>query len=150
MLNDMTHLIVNKNTIAEVYYKPGFRGLKYLSFEDNLISSWKSFDQLNEFDARVSEVRCAGNPIMKEEGRDAAMKRARQIAIGRLEFLKKYNGTKIEAEERKDFDLFYLKVAYETYLREILQVQDDKDRTVESLDDPGLVAYVAEHHPRFF
>ena len=95
-------------------------------------------------------MRCAGNPIMKEEDRDAAMKRARQIAIGRLEFLKKYNGTKIEAEERKDFDLFYLKVAYETYLREILRVQDDKERTVESLDDEGLVAYVAEHHPRFF
>jgi len=43
-LNDMTHLIVNKNLIPEIYYKPGFRGLKYLSFEDNLISTWKSFD----------------------------------------------------------------------------------------------------------
>jgi len=121
-----------------------------LSFEDNLISSWKSFDQLNEFDARIQEIRCAGNAIMNEDDKDATVRRARQIAIGRLEFLKKYNGTKIEAEERKDFDLFYLKVAYETYLREILQVQDDKDRTVESLDDPGLVDYVLEHHPRFF
>jgi len=43
-LNGMTHLIVNKNLIREIYYKPGFRGLKYLSFEDNLVSDWKSFD----------------------------------------------------------------------------------------------------------
>lgn len=43
-LNDMTHLIVNKNCIPEIYYKPGFRELKYLSFEDDLISTWKPFD----------------------------------------------------------------------------------------------------------
>jgi len=147
-LNDFTHLIVNKNRIREIYHKPGFRGLKYLSFEDNLISTWKSFDQLDEFDSRIEQIRCQGNPIMNEEGKD--VKRARQIAIGRLEFLKKYNGTRIEPDERKDIELFYLKVAYETYLRDILKVKDQKDVKVESLEDPGLVAYVQEFHPRFW
>jgi len=78
------------------------------------------------------------------------VKRARQVAIARLEFLKKYNGTAIEAEERKDCDLFYLKVAYETYLKVILKVEKDADRKVESLEDEGLVAYVTEFHPRFY
>ena len=72
------------------------------------------------------------------------------MAIGRLEFLKKYNGTAVEAEERKDCDLFYMKVAYETYLKEILKVEKDADRKVESLEDEGLVAYVTEFHPRFY
>jgi len=78
------------------------------------------------------------------------VKRARQIAIGRLEFLKKYNGTPVEVDQRKDSDLFYLKVAYETYLREILKVEKDEDRKVESVEDEGLAAYVTEFHPRFY
>jgi hypothetical protein len=119
-----------------------------VSFEDNLISDWKSFDQLNEFESRIEEIRCGDNPIINNE--IGEYKRARQIAIGRIDSLKKYNGTKILPEERKDFDLFYLKVSYETYLREILKVKTEKERKIENLDDPGLVAYVTEFHPRFF
>lgn len=59
-------LIVNKNKIQDIYYKPGFKGLQYLSFEDNLISDWKSFDAINQFDARTHTIRCAGNPVTTE------------------------------------------------------------------------------------
>merc|ERR1712023_499013 len=62
----------------------------------------------------------------------------------------KYNGGSIEPAERKDFELYYLKSAYEHYLRVVLQVKDDKDRKVDSLDDEGLLAYVSEYHHRFF
>lgn len=44
---------MNKNKIENIYYKSGFRGLKMLSIEDNLISDWKSFDHLNEFDSKL-------------------------------------------------------------------------------------------------
>mmetsp|Transcript_13288 Transcript_13288/g.22550 ORF Transcript_13288/g.22550 Transcript_13288/m.22550 type:complete len:149 (+) Transcript_13288:1336-1782(+) len=67
-----------------------------------------------------------------------------------MEFLRKFNGTKIEPYERKDFELYYLKITFETYLKEILQVADEKDRVVASLEDEGLMKYVEEHHPRFF
>ena len=67
-----------------------------------------------------------------------------------MEFLKRYNGTAIEADERRDCDLYYLKLAYATYLREILKVKDYKDKTVDDLEDPGLAAYVNEFHPRFY
>ena len=46
-LKDFRQLIVNKNKIKQIYYKPGFRGLRYLSFDENLISDWSSFDALN-------------------------------------------------------------------------------------------------------
>ena len=79
-LDNFGRLIVNKNRIPEIYYKPGFRGLQYLSFEDNLITNWKSFDALNEFDARMHTIRCAGNPITteqeSEEDKQAKMKGA--------------------------------------------------------------------------
>jgi len=68
-------LIVNKNKLREIYHKPGFRGLKRISFEDNLISDWKTFDQLNEFDSRIGEIRSAGNPVLEEK--DLQNKRAR-------------------------------------------------------------------------
>ena len=43
-LDGLQKLIVNKNLIKEIYRKPGFRDLRYLSFEDNLISDWKSLN----------------------------------------------------------------------------------------------------------
>lgn len=49
---------------------------------------------------------------------DKDLKRAKSIAVARLQFLKKYNGTKIEEWERKDFEIYYMKNAYETYLRQ--------------------------------
>lgn len=67
-----------------------------------------------------------------------------------MEFLTKFNGTKIEGYERKDFELFYLKIAYETYLREVLKCKDEKDIKVTSIDDEGLQAYALEFHPRFY
>lgn len=50
ILDGLRRLIINKNSIKEIYKKPGFKDLKYLSFEDNLIADWKSFNQLNEFE----------------------------------------------------------------------------------------------------
>jgi hypothetical protein len=40
-----------------------------------LISDWKTFDQLNEFDSRIGEIRSAGNPVLEEK--DLQNKRAR-------------------------------------------------------------------------
>jgi len=54
VLRELKFLIVNKNKIQNIHYnKRGFRGLKSLSFEDNLISSWKTFDELNRFDCKI-------------------------------------------------------------------------------------------------
>ena len=43
-----------------------------------------------------------------------------------------------------------MKIALETYLREVMVVADEKDRKLETIEDPGLAAYVNEHHPRFY
>jgi hypothetical protein len=144
-------LIVNKNYIKSIYHKPGFRGLKYLSFEDNLISDWGTFDQLNEFDCRIEEVRAAGNPITPSKTLNTAAEdktiidmskefdedtnKAKCIAISRLEFLKKYNGTKVTENERKDVELFYMKYVLETYIREVMVVEKEADRMVTDIDN---------------
>ena len=78
-----------------------------------------------------------------------AYKTSKATVIGRMEFLKKYNGEPIEPAERKDFELYYLKSAYEHYLRHVLDVKDDKDRKVDSLEDPAFAAHVEQYHPRF-
>lgn len=75
ILQDFQYLIVNKNLIREIYHKPGFRNLRQLSFDENLINSWKTFDELNTFDSMISEIRCSGNPITTEV--DAEIKRAK-------------------------------------------------------------------------
>ena len=74
----------------------------------------------------------------------------RAVAVGRMEFLRKYNGTAVLESDRKNYELYYLKTSFEQYLREIMQVKDDKDRKVENIDDPQLQEYVNKYHPRFY
>lgn len=52
-LKEFQYLVINKNMIKEIYYKPGFRNLKQLSFDENAINSWSSFDALNKFDGMI-------------------------------------------------------------------------------------------------
>lgn len=127
---------MNKNLIKEIYFKPGFRSLTQLSFDDNLISTWKTFDELNQFESMISQIRCQNNPITQEK--DDSVKRAKQIAISRMQFLKKYNGTRVEDHERRDFEIFYLKIAYEEYLEKLVAEKGDKGAKVDSLEDPDL------------
>ena len=136
--------------IKEIYHKPGFKDLRYISFDDNLISDWKTFDALNEFESRIKQIRCQNNPVVTEADKDPDQKRARQIIASRMEFLNKINGTAFDHNERKDFELFYMKIALETYLTDILKVDDEKDRKVDSLEDPDMCKYMEEFHPRFF
>lgn len=68
-----------------------------------------------------------------------------------MQFLKKFNGTRIEAHERRDFEIYYLKIAYETYLREeMTHIKEIKDRKVETLEDEDMAKYMLIHHPRFY
>lgn len=43
-----------------------------------------------------------------------------------------------------------MKVAYETYLKEVLVVSNEKDRKVESIEDPDMATYMLANHPRFY
>jgi hypothetical protein len=140
VLPNFKHLVVTKNKIPTIYHRPGFRGLKTLMFDDNLINDWKTFDQLNEFESLITDIRCSGNPIMEEI--DKEVKRNKQIVVSRIQSLVKYNGMKIEQHERRDFEIFYLKIAYEGYARMGFKV--------DSIDDEAMAIYMNEHHPRFF
>lgn len=75
-----------------------------------------------------------GNPLFKTHEKnenqiidmsrefEEEINKAKCIAISKMEFLKKYNGTKISENERKDVELFYMKYTLETYLKEVLVV----------------------------
>lgn len=89
-------------------------------------------------------------PELNVEEIDDALRRSKAIIVGKMKHLKKHNGGSLEASERKDYELYYLKYAYEYYLRNLMDVADDKDRQIASLEDPGFLAYVTAQHPRFF
>lgn len=122
ILDGLRRLIINKNSIKEIYKKPGFKDLKYLSFEDNLIADWKSFNQLNEFEGQLKQIRCQGNPLFNiEDDNDNEKKKQNQyISIAKLKFLTSFNGMKVTEFERKDSEIYYMKHAYLTYLKDIL------------------------------
>lgn len=66
-LPNMRRLTVSKNKLKEIYYKPGFNDLYMMAIEDNLINSWKTFDELNMF-KKITHLRCHGNPIYDSAG----------------------------------------------------------------------------------
>jgi hypothetical protein len=78
--------------------------------------------------------------------------------VARLQFLKKYNGTKIEVWERKDFEIYYMKFAYETFLRQkqAKKPEGDQEQALnvytkdDVFNDPEIISYMEEFHPRFF
>jgi hypothetical protein len=108
--------------------------------EDNLISNWQSFDELNKFKS-ITHVRCGGNPILESEGTHGL---ARNTVISRLQFLKNINGSEIEPGERRDAELHYMKKAYEEYLQaNNLQVRVE-------LQDENLAKHMLEQHPRWY
>jgi len=57
MLKEFNKLILNKNKIPSIWTNPGWPNLCYLSIEDNLISDWKTFNELNQFGSDGSGVK---------------------------------------------------------------------------------------------
>lgn len=108
----LKRLTLSKNKIREIYCKPGFYDLYMISIEDNLIDSWHSFDQLNNF-KNITNIRCGGNPLLEKTGLSG-----RNIVIARLQFLKSINGSEIEPSERRDAELYYMKKTYEDYIQD--------------------------------
>ena len=109
-----------------------------VTIEDNLISEWKSFDQLNMF-KNITHIRCGGNPILEKAGI-----MGRSIVISRVQFLKSVNGSEIEPGERRDAELHYLKRTYEDY------VQGKKLEQRVELTDETLMTYMNEVNPRWY
>ena len=66
-----------------------------------------------------------------------------------MTFLTEYNGMKFSTAERSDAENFYIKFAYKEYLMQ-MKVENEKDRKVDTLEDPDFAEYMAKNHPRWF
>ena len=83
-----------------------------MSIEDNLISTWESFSAIDEYKT-IKDLRILRNPIL-EEG--IGGQRARDIGIARCQFLNRFNGTWLDEGERKDCEIFYMKISFKEFL----------------------------------
>ena len=63
----LKRMTLSKNKIRHITYKPGFYDLYMLTIEDNLITDWNSFDNINAY-KKITHVRCAGNPVVEQAG----------------------------------------------------------------------------------
>ena len=132
-LENLKRLTLNKNSIKNVYYKPGFKQLYILSMEDNLIDNWKSIDELNEY-VSVRSLRINGNPILTPE---VSGERARECAIARLENVTQFNGTRMSDTERKDFEIYYLNNTCRQFLKD-----QQEEYKFSGNEEPKLCEYM--------
>lgn len=67
------------------------------------------------------------------------------LAVGRIEFLKRYNGGEINEVERRDAELYYMKNSYQVFV-DTFKINDKE----MNIDHPQLLEYMNQGHPRFF
>lgn len=46
-------------------------------------------------------------------------------------------------------EIRYVNLTYKEYLKQ-MKVDDEKDRKIDSIDDPDFAQYIEKHHPRWF
>ena len=75
----------------------------------------------------------------------------RSFAVGRLQLLANFNGYDIKyvKNDRADMEIRYVNLTYKEYLKQ-MKVDDEKDRKIDSIDDPDFAQYIEKHHPRWF
>lgn len=88
------------------------------------------------------------NPIFTEE---LGGLRARECAIARVQFVRTFNGTPIEDNDRKDHEIGYLNEALRLCLLHCQKRAGGKaEIQIEQLGDPRLVEYMYMFHPRWY
>ena len=60
--------------------------------------------------------------------------------------MKRWNGTALTDVERKDCEVYYMKVSFKTFLQSL----GENYEKVKDLEDERLSAYMLEKHPRFY
>ena len=109
-LDKVKKLGLGINQIRSIKYRPGFPELMTVDIYQNLIDSWESIDQLNEY-RQVSRLRINDNPITQGENIDLI----RQEMIARIKYLQYYGGSKIGEREKDDSELYYTKFWYKDF-----------------------------------
>ena len=86
------------------------------------------------------------NPIFTEE---LGGPKARECAIARVQFVRTFNGTPIEDMDRKWHEVGYLNEALRDCLKHH-QANQTEEVQIEQLDDPRLVEFMTQKHPRWY
>ncbi|KAJ1968716.1 hypothetical protein IWQ62_001076 [Dispira parvispora] len=82
-----------------------FPRLHTLWLDDNSLTTWTAVDQLNQF-PQLRNLRFKGNPISQGLTPD----RVRLLLVGRVGGITGLNGSELGPRERKDLELYYLKL----------------------------------------
>ncbi|KAG0173762.1 hypothetical protein DFQ30_007047 [Apophysomyces sp. BC1015] len=82
-----------------------FQKLAYLRIEQNCIQSWASLDALNHMPG-LKRLRCKGNPVFQ----DMDVELATAHIVGHIKGLTVVNGNTMTAQERTDYERYYLKL----------------------------------------
>lgn len=70
--------------------------------------------------------------------------RSKEYIVARAQFLTQLNGTLFTENERRDFELFYLKQTFKDYLTSM------NLKELKNLEDESLCNYMNAQHPRWF
>jgi Leucine-rich repeat (LRR) protein len=132
----LERLIVSKNKIKDLGDATGFENLKQFIIEENEISDFRLFSQLNKFGS-VLNLRVTKNPIYNK----FTALHIRQRAIAEIKSLTQANGSELKKLERKDCEIYYLRDSFREYFE--LTGQNPEKYFLDQ-----FLEYCSKNHPR--
>ena len=129
-------LTLSLNKMKDLGKVSGFESLLTLIIEENDVSDFYIFSQMNMF-PKLENIRITKNPLSTKHN----VLHTRQRAIGEISTLKVINGSELKKYERKDCEIYYLRNTFHEYFEKSGQTAYDYDFAQYS-------AYCASEHPR--
>ena len=133
---NLEKLTLSQNKLKELGKFDGFTQLNNVAIEDNEISEFYIFSQMNCF-PKLETIRVTKNPIYNKH----SPLHIRQRAIAEIKNLKYINGSELKKYERKDCEIYYLRNTFQEFFTKTNQ-------TAEKYDYNQFIDYCASEHPR--
>lgn len=129
-------LTLSNNRLTELGQVTGFENLTSLIIEDNNITDFYIFSQMNLM-PKLEAIRITRNPISGKH----SLLHIRQRAIAEIRGLKNINGSELKKYERKDCEIYYLRNTFHEYFEKTGQ-------TSYNYDYEQYLSYCTIEHPR--
>jgi len=109
----LSKLYLSNNSISRIPCSNSLQSLSYINIEHNNINSHKIFNDLSKC-KKLENLRVLKNPISMN---NSTSRHVRNIVVGAIRSLKIVNGTHLNKYDRRDYEIYYLRNAFEEYFK---------------------------------
>lgn len=132
------------NNIQRFPQSQSFESLSYINLEFNNINTHQILTDLS-YTKTLTSLRILKNPLSDTN----STRHVRNVCVGEIRSLKIVNGTELKKFDRRDFEIYYLRWAFQEFFRIKNTTQDEYDEkdfiAWSTIQHPNAVKYIDEY-----